>query len=238
MAASSWRRTRLYARERQSFSFICYSHQEDNGRNSKTLANGKFESHEVSNGPWSKVYCRSHFLTILFLAISSRWTWNSLWSGNLPATKPPKITSLSESTITLSNRKFIPVLKALWLVHFCKRQQRCPRHLPLKNSRKKTLEKNKIDNQKDIRNFFSAKGKPDLHLEETTVIEIVNSRITLSLVLCQYLCFLIPIWKVTAKYLFSGNSLYQGVPYFFVQIWYKCQFFFFLLLLCQTVCDF
>ena len=26
--------------------------------------------------------------------------------------------------------------------------------------------------KKDIRNFFSAKGKPDLHLEETTLIEV------------------------------------------------------------------
>ena len=36
----------------------------------------------------------------------------------------------------------------------------------------KKMERNKIDNQKDITNFFSAKSKPDLHLEETTVIEI------------------------------------------------------------------
>ena len=75
---------------------------------------------------------------------------------------------------------------------FCKRRQTYPCHLTLTNPRKKTLEKNRIDNQKDIRNFFSAKSKPDLHLEETTVIEIVNNRITLSLVLCQYLCFLVP----------------------------------------------
>ena len=35
----------------------------------------------------------------------------------------------------------------------------------------KKLEKNRINNQKDNRNFFSAKIKPDLHLEETTRIE-------------------------------------------------------------------
>ena len=75
---------------------------------------------------------------------------------------------------------------------FCKRRQKYPWHLTLTNPRKKTLEKNRIDNQKDIRNFFSAKSKPDLHLEETIVIEIVNNRIPLSLVLCQYLCFLVP----------------------------------------------
>ena len=40
-----------------------------------------------------------------------------------------------------------------------------------KDIREKKLEKNMIGNQKDIRNFFSAKGKPDLHLEETTLIE-------------------------------------------------------------------
>ena len=36
----------------------------------------------------------------------------------------------------------------------------------------KKMERNKTDNQKDITNFFSAKSKPDLYLEETTVIEI------------------------------------------------------------------
>ena len=40
-----------------------------------------------------------------------------------------------------------------------------------KDAGEKKLEKIRIDNQKDIRNFFSAKSKPDLHLEETTVIE-------------------------------------------------------------------
>ena len=35
----------------------------------------------------------------------------------------------------------------------------------------KKLEKNRINNQKDNRNFFSAKIKPDLHLEESTRIE-------------------------------------------------------------------
>ena len=40
-----------------------------------------------------------------------------------------------------------------------------------KDIREKKLEKNMIGNQKD-RNFFSAKGKPDLHLEETTLIEV------------------------------------------------------------------
>ena len=55
----------------------------------------------------------------------------------------------------------------------------------------------------------------------------MNNCIALSLVLCQYLCFLIPIWKVTAKYLFSSNSLYQEGPYFLVQTWYKYLFFFF-----------
>ena len=38
--------------------------------------------------------------------------------------------------------------------------------------KKNKLEKNRIDNQRDIRNFFSAKSKADLHLEETTVTEI------------------------------------------------------------------
>ena len=98
-----------------------------------------------------------------------------------------------------------------------------------KPKKKSTLEKNRIYNQKDIRIFFSARSQPDLHLEETTVIEIVNNRITFSLVLYHYLCFLIPIWKVT---FFSGNSLHQGVPYFLVQVWYKCQFFFFFYLCC------
>ena len=41
-----------------------------------------------------------------------------------------------------------------------------------KKEKKKKLEKNRIDNQRDIRNFFSAKSKADLHLEETTVTEI------------------------------------------------------------------
>ena len=41
-----------------------------------------------------------------------------------------------------------------------------------KPKKKSTLEKNRIYNQKDIRIFFSAKSQPDLHLEETTVIEI------------------------------------------------------------------
>ena len=41
-----------------------------------------------------------------------------------------------------------------------------------KDAGEKKLEKIRIDNQKDIRNFFSAKSKPDLHLKETTVIEI------------------------------------------------------------------
>ena len=172
MAASSWRRTGLYARERQFFWFICYSHPEDNGRKSRTLANGKFESHEVSNGPCSKVYRHSHFFKILCLAISSRRTWNPLWSWNLPATNLKK-PSLSECTITLSNCKFIPVLKALWLVHICKRQQKYPRHLPLTNPRKKTLEK-KNWRKIGIRNFFSAKSKPNLHLEETAAIKIVS----------------------------------------------------------------
>ena len=36
----------------------------------------------------------------------------------------------------------------------------------------KKLDKNRIDNQKEIRNFFSAKSKPHLHLEKTTAIEI------------------------------------------------------------------
>ena len=31
----------------------------------------------------------------------------------------------------------------------------------------KNLEKNRIDNQKENRNFFGAKSKPDLHLELT-----------------------------------------------------------------------
>ena len=57
--------------------------------------------------------------------------------------------------------------------------------------------------------------------------EIVNNCVPFSLVLCLYLCFLIPIWKVTTKYHFSGNSWYQRVPYFLVQIWYKCQIYFF-----------
>ena len=96
-----------------------------------------------------------------------------------------------------------------------------------KDAGEKKLEKNRIGNQKGIRNFFSAKSKPDLHLEETNVIEIVENRLARSLVLCYYLCFLILTWKVTPKYLFSGNSLYQGVPYFLVQIWYKCQIYFF-----------
>ena len=52
------------------------------------------------------------------------------------------------------------------------------------------------------------------------------------------ICFLIPIWKVANKYLFSVNSLYQGIPYFLVHIWYKYQIYYFLLLLCQTVRDF
>ena len=73
----------------------------------------------------------------------------------LPLTQ--KKPSLSECTITLSNRKFIPVLKALWLVHICKRQQKYPRHLPLTNPRKKTLEK-KHWRKIGIRNFFSAKS--------------------------------------------------------------------------------
>ena len=90
LTASSWRRTGLYALERQSFWFICYGQEEDNGRNSRTLATEKFESHEASNGTWSKLYRCSHFFTILCLAISSRWTWNLLWSWNLPATNPKK----------------------------------------------------------------------------------------------------------------------------------------------------
>ena len=182
MAASSWRRTELYVRERQSFWFVCYSHQEDNARNSGTLVSGNLESHEVSNRPWSKVYRRSHFFTILRLAISSRWTWNPLWSWNFPFTNRKNNNKLVGIYNNLINRKFIHVLKALWLVRFCKRQQKYPRHLPLTNPRKKTLQKSRIDNQKDIKNFFSSKSKPKLHLEETTVIEIANNRITLSLV--------------------------------------------------------
>ena len=41
-----------------------------------------------------------------------------------------------------------------------------------KNAGEKKLEKNRIDNQKDISKFFSAKSKPDLHLEETLAVEI------------------------------------------------------------------
>ena len=51
--------------KRQSFWFICYSHHEKNGRNSRTFAKGKFESHEVSNERWSKFYHRFHFFAIL-----------------------------------------------------------------------------------------------------------------------------------------------------------------------------
>ena len=36
----------------------------------------------------------------------------------------------------------------------------------------KNLDKNRTDNKNNISNFFSAKSKPDLYLEETTVIEI------------------------------------------------------------------
>ena len=41
-----------------------------------------------------------------------------------------------------------------------------------KNAGEKKLEKNRIENQKDISKFFSAKSKPDLHLEETLAVEI------------------------------------------------------------------
>ena len=41
-----------------------------------------------------------------------------------------------------------------------------------KDDGEKKMDKNRIDNQKDIRNFFNARNKPDLHLEETTVIEM------------------------------------------------------------------
>ena len=94
----------------------------------------------VSNGPWSKVYRCSHFFTILCLAISSKWTWNPLKSWSLPATNP-KNNELVIELVILSNCKFIPAFKVLWLVHFSKRRQKYPHHLLLTNPRKKTSEK-------------------------------------------------------------------------------------------------
>ena len=94
----------------------------------------------VSNGPWSKVYRCSHFFTILCLAISSKWTWNPLKSWSLPATNP-KNNELVIELVILSNCKFIPAFKVLWLVHFSKCQQKYPHHLLLTNPRKKTSEK-------------------------------------------------------------------------------------------------
>ena len=40
-----------------------------------------------------------------------------------------------------------------------------------KNAREKNLDKNRMNNKNNISNFFRAKSKPDLYLEETTVIE-------------------------------------------------------------------
>ena len=143
MVASSWRRTGLYTWDRQSFWFIYYSHQEDNVRNNRTLANGKFESQCIYE-PWSKVYRCSHFFTILCLAISSKWTWNPLKSWSLPATNP-KNNELVIELVILSNCKFIPALKVLWLVHFSKRRQKYPHHLFANKSKKKDIREKKLE---------------------------------------------------------------------------------------------
>ena len=109
---------------------------------------------------------------------SSRYCVSSLVQGGLEILyevgiylhQPKKITSLSESAITLSNRKswklydlfsFANVNRS---IHATYRKQIEEK----RRWRKKNLEKNRIDNQKDIRNFFSA----NFHLEETTVKEI------------------------------------------------------------------
>ena len=95
-------------------------------------------------------------------------------------------------------KKIIPVVKALMIASFLQTSTELFTALTANKSNKKDagekkLEKNRTGNPKEIRNFFSAKSKPDLHLEETNVIEIVKNRLTRSLVLCYYLCFLILI---------------------------------------------
>ena len=135
MAASSWRRTGLYALERQSFWFICYGQEEDNGRNSRILATEKFESHEASNGSWSKVYRCSHFFKILRLAISSRWTWNLFWSWNLPVTNT-KINELVGIYNNLIEQQIFPRPESFMIGSLVQRQQNTRNDAGEKNWRK------------------------------------------------------------------------------------------------------
>ena len=158
----------MYERDKQSFWFICYSHQEDNGRNSRTLANGKFENYEVSNGQ-CKVYRRSHFLTILHLAISSRWNGLEIpcevWIYLPPTQKENELVgiydNLIQSQIYLRPESFIigSFLQTLTEVSTALTANKFKKKDAGKKEKKKKLEKNRIDNQRDIRNFFSAKSK-------------------------------------------------------------------------------